>query len=183
MPHVGCSVTMDTSALDIAISGFHHCEKMTTFWDIALCSPLEVDRRFRGAYCLCHQDHDSSFLSLQTNFGITYPLHDYYYIWRSFKLIIQDYHHTPLVDMTSLNNFWIGRAVAEALSRRPLTAEARVFARVSPCTTFSGYSGTGTSFSLSSSFFLVSVIPPWLSVLIYHLAVNNRPVDCCSSET
>jgi hypothetical protein len=25
--------------------------KMTAFWDIASCS-LEVDRRFRGAYCL-----------------------------------------------------------------------------------------------------------------------------------
>jgi hypothetical protein len=26
--------------------------KMTVFWDVAPCSLVEVDRRFRGAYCL-----------------------------------------------------------------------------------------------------------------------------------
>jgi hypothetical protein len=32
--------------------------KMTVSWDVAPCSILEVDRRFRGAYCLHHQgDH------------------------------------------------------------------------------------------------------------------------------
>jgi hypothetical protein len=30
--------------------------KMTVFWDVALCSLVEIDRRFRGAYCLHHQD-------------------------------------------------------------------------------------------------------------------------------
>jgi hypothetical protein len=29
--------------------------KMTDFWDIALCSLIGVDRRFRGAYLLRHQ--------------------------------------------------------------------------------------------------------------------------------
>jgi hypothetical protein len=29
--------------------------KMTAFWDIAPCSLVEVDRHFRGAYCLHHQ--------------------------------------------------------------------------------------------------------------------------------
>jgi hypothetical protein len=29
--------------------------KMTAFWDIAPCSLVEVDRRFRCAYCLHHQ--------------------------------------------------------------------------------------------------------------------------------
>jgi hypothetical protein len=29
--------------------------KMTAFWDIAPCSLAEVDRRFRGAYCLRYQ--------------------------------------------------------------------------------------------------------------------------------
>jgi hypothetical protein len=24
-------------------------------WDVALCTHFEVDRHFRGAYCLCHQ--------------------------------------------------------------------------------------------------------------------------------
>jgi hypothetical protein len=28
---------------------------MTAFWDIALCNLVEVDRHFRGAYCLRHQ--------------------------------------------------------------------------------------------------------------------------------
>jgi hypothetical protein len=28
---------------------------MTAFWDIAPCSMVEVDRRFRGSYCLHHQ--------------------------------------------------------------------------------------------------------------------------------
>jgi hypothetical protein len=28
---------------------------MTAFWDIAPCSLVEVDRRFRSAYCLHHQ--------------------------------------------------------------------------------------------------------------------------------
>jgi hypothetical protein len=29
--------------------------KMTVFWDIAPCSLVKVDRRFRGVYCLHHQ--------------------------------------------------------------------------------------------------------------------------------
>jgi hypothetical protein len=29
--------------------------KMIAFWDIAPCSPVEVDQRFRGVYCLHHQ--------------------------------------------------------------------------------------------------------------------------------
>jgi hypothetical protein len=29
----------------------------------------------------------------------------------------------------------------------------------------------------------VNIIPPWLSILIYHLRINNRPVGGCSSET
>jgi hypothetical protein len=32
---------------------------MTTFWNIAPCSLVEVDRRFRDAYCLDHQDYAS----------------------------------------------------------------------------------------------------------------------------
>jgi hypothetical protein len=32
--------------------------KMTAFWDVALCSFVDVDRRFRGAYCLHHQGDD-----------------------------------------------------------------------------------------------------------------------------
>jgi hypothetical protein len=28
---------------------------MTDFWDTAVCSLIEVDQRFRGAYCVNHQ--------------------------------------------------------------------------------------------------------------------------------
>jgi hypothetical protein len=29
---------------------------MTAFWNIASCSFVEIDRRFRGVYCLHHQE-------------------------------------------------------------------------------------------------------------------------------
>jgi hypothetical protein len=29
--------------------------KMTVFWDVALYGLVEIDRRFRGAYCVYHQ--------------------------------------------------------------------------------------------------------------------------------
>ena len=40
----------------------------------------------------------------------------------------------------------LGRAVAQAVSRRPPTAEARVPSRVSPCGICGGQNGTGTGF-------------------------------------
>jgi hypothetical protein len=43
--------------------------------------------------------------------------------------------------------------MAQAVSRRPLTAEARVQSRVSPCRICGGQSGTGTGFSPSTSVF------------------------------
>jgi hypothetical protein len=48
---------------------------------------------------------------------------------------------------------WLGRAMAQVVSRWPLTAEARVRARVYPCGICGGQSGTGTVFSPSSSVF------------------------------
>jgi hypothetical protein len=32
--------------------------KMTVLWDMAPCTVVEVDRGFRGAYCLHHQGED-----------------------------------------------------------------------------------------------------------------------------
>jgi hypothetical protein len=41
--------------------------------------------------------------------------------------------------------------MSQAVIRRPLTAEARIRARVNPCGICGGQSGTGTGFSPSSS--------------------------------
>jgi hypothetical protein len=56
-------------------------------------------------------------------------------------------------------NSALGRAMAQAISRRPLTAEARVRSRVSPCEISGGQSGTGTGFSPSCRFSPVDFIP------------------------
>jgi hypothetical protein len=34
--------------------------QFTALWDVASCSLAEVGRRYRGAYCLCHQDNAGS---------------------------------------------------------------------------------------------------------------------------
>jgi hypothetical protein len=53
----------------------------------------------------------------------------------------------------SAKNIHSGRAMAQVVSRRPLTAEARVRARVNARGICGGQSGTGTGFSPSSSVF------------------------------
>jgi hypothetical protein len=47
--------------------------------------------------------------------------------------------------------FQKGRAMSLAVSRRPLTADARVRCRVDPCGICGGQSGTGTGLSPSTS--------------------------------
>ena len=49
------------------------------------------------------------------------------------------------------------RAMAQAVSRQPLTAEARVRSQVSACGICGGRSGTGTGFSPGTSVFSLSV--------------------------
>jgi hypothetical protein len=42
------------------VSGSHGGEyEVRVFWDLAPCSHIEVDWRFRGAHCLHHQSDDS----------------------------------------------------------------------------------------------------------------------------
>jgi hypothetical protein len=65
--------------------------------------------------------------------------------------------------------FSLGRAISQAISRRPLTAETRVHARVSSCGICGGQIVTGTGFLRVLRFSLVNVIPPWLSRIVYHL--------------
>jgi hypothetical protein len=50
-----------------------------------------------------------------------------------------------------------GRAMAQVVSRRPLTAEARVLSRASPCGICVGRSCTGAGFSPSSSVSSVNI--------------------------
>jgi hypothetical protein len=61
-----------------------------------------------------------------------------------------------------------GRATAQAVSRRPLTAEAQVHARVNIYGICRGQSDTGTGFSPSSSALPCQYHPPSLSTNIYH---------------
>jgi hypothetical protein len=72
--------------------------------------------------------------------------------------------------------------MAQAVSRRPLTAEARVGARVSPCGTCGGQSGNGTGFFRDIRLCPVNIISLSLSNS-YHLRVNNMSVSGSSSET
>jgi hypothetical protein len=52
-----------------------------------------------------------------------------------------------------MDHHLLGRAMDQAVSRRPLTAEARFRSRVSPCGICGGQSGSGTGFSQSTSVF------------------------------
>jgi hypothetical protein len=62
----------------------------------------------------------------------------------------------PDFNVHSAKVLW-GRAMAQVVSRQPLTVEARVRARVNPCGICGGQSGTGTGFSPSFFRFPLSV--------------------------
>jgi hypothetical protein len=84
----------------------------------------------------------------------------------------------------------LGPAMAQAVSRRPPTAEARVRSRVSPCGICGGQSGTGTVFSPSSSVFpcqFHSTGAPLLGkgqkiiIFIFIIGLHNKPHGCGAS--
>jgi hypothetical protein len=80
-------------------------------------------------------------------------------------------------------NTMAGSAMAQAVGRRPLTAESRVRAQVNLCGLCTGQSGTGTGFSPSSSVFPRQ----YNSTVALHThiscGIKNRPIGGPSSET
>jgi hypothetical protein len=73
--------------------------------------------------------------------------------------------------------------LAQAVSRQPVTAEARVRSRVGQCRIYGGQSGTGTGFSLGTSVFpcqFHSTGAPlkWKSrknLIIFITGLHNKP--------
>jgi hypothetical protein len=78
--------------------------------------------------------------------------------------------------------------MAQAVSRRPLTAEAQGRSRVSPCGFSGGQSGTGTGFYPSTSVFpcqFNSTSAPLLGktkkLIIFITVLHNKPQGCGAS--
>jgi hypothetical protein len=80
--------------------------------------------------------------------------------------------------------------MAQAVSRRPLTAETRVRSRVSPCRICGGQSGTETGFSPSTSVFpcqFHSTGAPLHEknekklILFFITGLHNKP-QCCGAS-
>jgi hypothetical protein len=68
-----------------------------------------------------------------------------------------------------------GRAVAQAVSRQPFTAESRVRARANPCGIYGGQSGTGTGFSPSCSVFPCQ----YNSIVVLHTHILSEGWTIC----
>jgi hypothetical protein len=81
-----------------------------------------------------------------------------------FNILYWNFHTGTEEHHNKLHKLW-GRAMAQAVSRRPPTVEARARSRVSPYGICGGQSGTGTGFSPSTSVFpcqLHSTVAPLL---------------------
>jgi hypothetical protein len=65
--------------------------------------------------------------------------------------------------------------MAQAVNRRPLTAEAQFRSQTSSCEVFVGHVGAVTGFSPSTSVSPVSIIPPMLHTHLHlHVALTRR---------
>jgi hypothetical protein len=103
---------------------------MTAFWNIAPCSVVEVGRRFRGAYCFHHQGDEYNLIRKNTLIKEAVLLN----IWTRYWA----------VNLIACLTFAIGRAVAQAVSRLPVT-------RFAPWWDCGSQGGTRTGFSPRSS--------------------------------
>jgi hypothetical protein len=119
----------------------------------------------------------SASLSLQTAPHVTIEK----FIWKQCKEI------TQLITNLKINN---GRAMAQALSRRPLTRDIRVRSRVSTCGICGGQIGNGTRFSTITSVFpcqFHSTGAPLYAktkkkkLIIFITGMHNNPQGCCAS--
>jgi hypothetical protein len=96
--------------------------------------------------------------------------------------------------LTITNHCTKGRAMAQAVRRRPPTAEARVRSRLSPCGICGGQSGTGTGFSPSDSVFITHFIIHFITgapllgkgqkiliIFVFIIGSHNKPYGCSAS--
>jgi hypothetical protein len=91
--------------------------KFAVFWDVALCCHFEVDRRFRGTYCLHHQGDNggSTHLwnvdKLQRDYTVLHPRR------LNLRVKINCRRHNGNVLYRSLSTFWLYLSVSRNYSR------------------------------------------------------------------
>jgi hypothetical protein len=106
--------------------------KMTAFWDIARCSLVKVDRRFRHAYCL-HQNDDGGSTPL-CYVGIL--LRDYIALYtRWLRDVFRLYHQDDYAGSKHIRNVGYSFRLVTSTKRRPrekLTVSLMYSIHVSP---------------------------------------------------
>jgi hypothetical protein len=120
--------------------------------------------------------------------------HDPSYVNHSKSLLTREYYHVFITSNISVKGIvrrLEGRAIAQAVSRRPPTAEARVRSRVSPCGICGGQSDTGRGFSpeyfgfpQSISFHRCSITRKRTNIIIifiFIIGLHNKPHGCGAS--